>query len=186
MKVLLHICCGPCAIGPVEALRREGFEVAGFFYNPNITPYEEYQRRYAAVVETSARLDLDVIYHRYDHDYYLSRVGLIQDRVEQHLMCWRIRLEETAHSAVLHNIFCFTTTLLGSPHQDIKAIAKLGEKIAGANGLNFLVRNFRKEFSGSHRASREWKLYHQDYCGCALSEKERIKEQEQKKGEEPR
>jgi epoxyqueuosine reductase len=172
MKALLHICCGPCAIYPAQVLRAEGIEVSGFFYNPNIHPYAEYQRRYAAVVEASARLNLDVIYHRYDLEDFLRQVCAVNDRREQHLLCWRIRLEEAARVAAAHGIQQFTTTLLSSPYQDVEAIGRLGKEIAAKEGLEFLCRNFRKGFAESHKLSKEWQLYHQNYCGCIFSEKE--------------
>ena len=181
MKALLHICCGPCAIYPAQVLREEGIDVAGFFYNPNIHPYSEYQRRYAAVVEASAHLDLDVIYHRYDYEDFLRQVCAVPVRADQHVLCWRIRLEETARVAAAHGIPRFTTTLLSSPYQDIEAIGQLGNEIARQHGLEFLSRNFRKGFSESHRLSKEWQLYHQNYCGCLFSEKESVEQREQKK-----
>ena len=64
MKVLLHMCCGPCAIDPVQVLRSEGYEVKGFFYNPNIHPFLEYQKRYDAVINVGQHLDLDIMHHQ--------------------------------------------------------------------------------------------------------------------------
>jgi predicted adenine nucleotide alpha hydrolase (AANH) superfamily ATPase len=183
MKALLHICCGPCAIYPVQALRAEGIEVEGFFYNPNIHPYAEYERRYAAVVEASSRLGLDVLYHRYDDEDFLRKVCAVPDREGQHLLCWRIRLQETARVAQVHGIPQFTTTLLSSPYQDVKAIADLGEAIARERGLTFLARNFRRGFSESHKLSKEWQLYHQNYCGCLFSEKESVAQRQKRKKE---
>ncbi len=184
MKALLHICCGPCAIGPVQALRAEGWDVDGFFYNPNIHPYSEYKLRYQAVVEAGDRLGLSVLYHRYDFEVFLQRLAQAPDRAGQHRLCWRIRLEETARVAGQHRIEAFTTTLLASPHQDIRAIAALGEEIAAAQGLKFLERDFRKGFAEARRVSKEWQLYHQDYCGCLYSEKESVESREAKRARE--
>ncbi|MDD5019234.1 MAG: epoxyqueuosine reductase QueH [Candidatus Omnitrophica bacterium] len=181
MKVLLHMCCGPCAIAPVGLLREEGFEVEGFFYNPNIHPYSEYIKRYEAVLAASERLDLNTIYHRYDFEHFLKVVSCVEDRVRQHSLCWRIRLEETARAARAHGAGAFTTTLLSSPYQDVLEITRLGREIAAAEGLEFVMRDFRKGFAQSHKLSREWELYHQNYCGCVYSEKEAI-EQRAKKG----
>jgi len=181
MKVLLHICCGPCAVYPAQALKDEGFDVEGFFYNPNIHPYSEYKKRYEAVVAASQRLSLSVIYHRYDFEKFLRDVSSIQDRNDQHAFCWRVRLEETARIASEHKIPNFTTTLLSSPYQDIDKIKALGEELALKYGINFLARNFRKGFAESHKASKEWQLYHQNYCGCIYSEKEAIEQREKKR-----
>ena len=171
MRVFLHICCGPCAIAPVTFLRGQGHQVSGFFYNPNIHPCAEYQRRTAAVTAMGERLDLDVIYPRYDPEEFLGRVGGLE-RARQHALCWRIRLEETAREAHVHGFEGFTTTLLSSPYQDIEEIGRLGEEIGRTEGVIFLFRNFRKGFAEGHRQSKEWQLYHQNYCGCAVSEQE--------------
>ncbi len=174
MKTLLHICCGPCAVYPVESLRQEGFDVAGFFYNPNIHPYAEYRRRYQAVVEAGERLGLDVIFHRYDFEDFLKKTCALSSRAEQHALCWRLRLEETARVARERGFETFTTTLLSSPYQDIAAIRRLGDELGVLHGVAFLDRPFRRGFADSHKKSRSWQLYHQDYCGCIFSEKESI------------
>ena len=64
MKVLLHICCGPCTVYPLEILREEGVTVHGFFYNPNIHPYLEFRKRLETVEQFAAKMDLPVDYHR--------------------------------------------------------------------------------------------------------------------------
>ncbi len=174
MKALLHICCGPCAIFPVKSLREEGFDVEGFFYNPNIHPYSEYKKRVEAVIEASERMELNVIHHRYDFERFLRETSCISNRDEQHRFCWRIRLEETARFAKEKQIPYFTTTLLSSPYQDIEEIKTLGAQIAADLKLNFLARDFRSGFAESHKISKEWQLYHQNYCGCLYSEKESI------------
>jgi len=173
-KVLLHICCGPCAIYPARSLRDELFEVEGFFYNPNIHPFSEYEKRYEAAVKMGWNMGLNVIHHKYDFERFLREVSCINNRLEQHLFCWRTRLEETARVAKENAIENFTTTLLSSPYQDIEIIKTIGEEVAKNYHLNFLARDFRKGFSESHKASREWLLYHQNYCGCLYSEKEAI------------
>ena len=153
----------------------------GFFYNPNIHPYSEYQKRYGAVVAAGERLGLNIIHHRYDFEEFLRHLSCTQDRAEQHRLCWRIRLQETARVAAEQGIPNFTTTLLSSPYQDIDEIKKLGDEIAQRAGLNFLARNFRREFAESHRTSKEWQLYHQNYCGCLYSEKESIEQRDEKR-----
>ena len=181
MKVLLHICCGPCAIDPVNELRNEGFQVEGFFYNPNIHPYSEYQRRMTAVLSVGNQLELNIIHHRYDFEDFLKNLSSLNNRDAQHIFCWKRRLEETARIALREGILNFTTTLLSSPYQDIEVIKRLGDEVASAFGLTFLTRNFRKGFQKSHQLSKEWGLYHQNYCGCLYSEKESIEHREKGK-----
>ena len=176
MNVLLHICCGPCAITPVNLLRTEGHEVAGFFYNPNIHPFSEYRRRYEAVVVRNELFALDMLYHSYDFEEFMKKIVLLADRNKQHQLCWKIRLEETAKVAKKEGFKGFTTTLLSSPYQDIVYIAGLGQRIAQDNDLDFLNLNFRKGFAESHKISKDWRLYHQNYCGCLYSEKESLEQ----------
>lgn len=173
-RVLLHVCCGACAIHPVRVLRAEDMEVEGFFYNPNIHPYSEYLRRLEAVLEAGRRLDVIITAHKYDFEEFLRSIVDCDDRCEHHSRCWHMRLEETARAAKEKCFDAFTTTLLISPYQDIATIARQGEEIAGRYGVSFLARNFRRGFADSHRVSREWGLYHQNYCGCLYSEKEAI------------
>jgi len=173
MRVLLHICCGPCAIYPATFLRGQGHQVSGFFYNPNIQPYDEYRRRYGAVVTVAERLELEVIHHRYDESEFMRSVAVLEDRGQQHEACWRLRLERTARVAHDNGFEAYTTTLLASPYQDIEAIGRIGHEAGAAAGVAFLVHNFRKGFADSHRQSKEWHLYHQNYCGCAASAQER-------------
>lgn len=180
-KVLLHICCGPCAIYPASLLRSEGFEVEGFFYNPNIHPFSEYRRRYEAVVAMSERTELGVIYHKYDFENFLKEASVLKTRDEQHRFCWRVRLDETAKAARERGIPCFTTTLLVSPYQDVAEISRLGDSAGASCGVEFLTRDFRKGFASSHQTSREWQLYHQNYCGCVYSEKESIEQRQARK-----
>lgn len=184
MNVLLHICCGPCAIHPVQALRAEGHRVSGFFYNPNIHPYSEYRRRYEAVVEAAARLELDVVYHRYDFEEFLKKVVDVTDE-ERHRTCWRVRLEVAAGEARRVGCDAFTTTLLVSPHQDQDAIREVGESLSRHYGVGFLYRDFRPGFSEGHRIARTWELYHQNYCGCVYSEKEAAEARERRRAKRP-
>ncbi len=152
----------------------------GFFYNPNIHPFSEYRKRYEALVSAGQNLELSVIYHKYDFEEFLRKVSCIEDRQKQHRFCWSIRLQETACAARNAGIENFTTTLLASPYQDIEEIKILGKEAADKYGLTFLARDFRRGFSESHKISKEWMLYHQNYCGCIYSEKESIEGREKK------
>lgn len=181
MKILLHICCGPCALYPVEVLRKEGWDVEGFFYNPNIHPFGEYNNRLQAAVDAADRLNLNITYHKYDFHEFLKKLSSIDDRNKQHSLCWAVRLEETARAAKNAGIDTFTTTLLVSPYQNLKEISLLGRESALRNSVNFLERDFVSGFSESHKVSKSWGIYHQKYCGCLYSEKESIEFKKNKK-----
>ncbi len=183
MNTLLHICCAPCAIYPVERLRKAGHQIAGFFYNPNIQPYSEYLKRRCEVEKYSKESSLNVIYGEYDLVKYFQMVaydGKIEERCPE---CWWLRLINTAKFAKENGFDAFTTTLLVSPYQDQNVIKAIGEDIAAKAGLKFYYEDFRPGFKEAHDKARATGMYCQNYCGCIFSEKERIEEKDRKKKE---
>lgn len=179
-KILLHICCGPCASYPVPVLRKEGFEVTGYFYNPNIHPYREWLLRKQALEQYAAATDLRVIYdEKYNPRDYLQKVAYREAR--RCLICYQMRLEEAAHIARRGKFDYYSTTLLVSKHQQHDTIKDLGEAIGERYGVPFLYRDFRIGFKQSGEISREMGLYRQQYCGCLYSEVERFAPPEVKK-----
>jgi len=175
MKLLLHICCGPCSIHPYRELKFENFdEVSGFFYNPNIHPFTEYRQRKQALEDYSKRVGLNVIFHKYDMENFFKNI-LDGDtapgvRCEK---CWRMRLEETANFAKSNNFGAFSTTLLVSPYQSQERIKRIGEEISEKIGPAFVYKDFRSGFHASQLEAKRIPLYRQKYCGCVFSEKER-------------
>lgn len=171
-KVLLHICCGPCATYPVPALRDEGFEVMGYYYNPNTHPYNEYIKRQEAVEEYAKIDNLKVIYDQeYNPVKYFQAISFREKR--RCFICYQMRLEQTAHIAEKGKFDYYTTTLLVSKHQNHKMLRELGESIGEKYGVPFLYRDFRVGFKESGVRSRTMGLYRQQYCGCLYSEMER-------------
>lgn len=172
MNILLHICCGNCALYPIKVLREEGYEVKGFWYNPNIHPYQEYQKRLGAVKEMAERLDLEMIYRdSYDLETFLRRVVYREE--ERCRLCYGIRLKASAQEALQRGIKTFTSTLLYSKYQDFDGIIEVGEGIGKGYGLDFYKRDFREGWYEGIKISKEIGLYRQKYCGCIYSEKER-------------
>ena len=182
MKVLLHICCAPCAIGPLEALHGEGHAVTGLFYNPNIHPLIQFRRRLKAVKVYNEREHLPMIY---DEEYGLVRfldavhrpdeAAALQPGVRCEC-CYRLRLSRAAHVAHERGMDAFTTTLLSSKHQNHEAIRRMGEEMAATHGVTFLYRDLRPLADASHEAARRRHLYLQNYCGCIFSEWERFRD----------
>jgi len=173
-KVLLHICCGPCSLYPVEALRGEGFEVYGFFYNPNIHPYLEYLRRKQAVEKASRWLGLKMLWKdEYQLKEWLRMVSFREE--ERCQLCYHLRLQETARYARRGKFDFFTTTLLYSKQQNQELISQLGESIAREQKVKFLFRDFRAGWKKGIEQSKKLGLYRQQYCGCIYSEYERFK-----------
>ncbi|MEA4926645.1 MAG: epoxyqueuosine reductase QueH [Syntrophomonadaceae bacterium] len=171
-RILLHICCGPCASYPVPALRKEGLEVTGYFYNPNIHPYTEWRQRRQALEKYAAAVDLQVIYDsKYNPRDYFQNISYRES--QRCFICYTMRLEQAAHIAKRGKFDCFSTTLLVSKHQKHDTIKELGEAIGEKYGVPFLYRDFRVGFKETGEISRAMNMYRQQYCGCLYSEVER-------------
>lgn len=176
MKLLLHTCCAPCLIYPLERLREEGFEVTGLFYNPNIHPFSEYQNRKQAVEDFSRTVDIEIIYPGYDPSDYFRAVNLKETNPERCSICWLLRLKETARLAKEKGYDFFSTTLLVSPYQDQAMLKKIGNDISKEEAINFYYEDFRPGFRKAHDKARAQGVYCQKYCGCIYSEIERCQQ----------
>ena len=173
MRVLLHICCANCAIYPLEQIKERGHEGVGYFFNPNIHPYQEYQKRLNALKQYAEKVSLEVIYR----DEYLLEEFLrnVSHRVEDRCSyCYLIRLEAAAREAKKNLFDRFSTTLLQSNHQNHSLIREMGERLAEEIGVPFYYEDFRKGWKRGVEVSRGMGLYRQQYCGCIYSEKERF------------
>ena len=172
MKILLHICCAPCACYPYPELLEQGHELTGFFYNPNIHPYTEYQRRLQAVQQWSEAVGARVIYRdEYALEEFLAKVaGQVADRCS---VCYRMRLEATALTAWQQGFEAFTTTILYSIYQKHELVRQIGEDVASQSGIRFYYQDFRPGWKQGVLLSKQYNLYRQPYCGCIYSEKER-------------
>lgn len=172
-RILLHICCGPCAIYPVSLLRDQGYEVIGLYFNPNIHPLQEYLKRREGLQETAERLQLKVIYKDADYDpkAYLRAVAFREANRCFH--CYTMRLEKTWSVAKRGGFDAFSTTLLYSKFQKHELIASLGRDIAGQGQTSFYYQDFREGWKQGIDLSKQWGIYRQQYCGCIYSEMER-------------
>uniref|UniRef100_A0A7V4G9P3 Epoxyqueuosine reductase QueH n=1 Tax=Desulfobacca acetoxidans TaxID=60893 RepID=A0A7V4G9P3_9BACT len=172
MKILLHICCGPCAVYPVEVLRQAGHEVEGFFYNPNIHPYQEFRRRMDTLEEYAGMVDLPV---RWDQSYDLEEfLRQVVYREEQRCgLCYRMRLQRAARAAREGGFEAFTSTLLYSRHQQHELICRTAAAAGAEMGITFHYEDFRRGWQEGVAKSKELGLYRQPYCGCIFSERDR-------------
>ncbi|MDR1615747.1 MAG: epoxyqueuosine reductase QueH [Syntrophomonadaceae bacterium] len=171
-KVLLHICCGPCASYPIEALREEEYELMGYFGNPNIHPYTEYLKRRRSVERLADVKKIKVIYEDdYNPVYYFNTIAFRESK--RCFLCYQMRLEKAAHIAKKGKFDYFTTSLLVSKRQKHDLIKQAGEYTGHKYGIPFLYKDFRTGYEKSRELAREMDLYRQQYCGCLYSEYER-------------
>lgn len=172
MRVLLHTCCGPCALYPLSSLRGEGAEVTGFFFNHNIHPYQEYARRRDAAQQMA---DLEgmplVVRDEYRLEEFLAAVAADPDRRCGY--CYASRLDAVAAAAVAGGFDAFSSSLFYSRYQNHDLMRKKAEEASQKHGVAFLYRDFRPGWQEGIRRSKELALYRQQYCGCVYSEKER-------------
>jgi predicted adenine nucleotide alpha hydrolase (AANH) superfamily ATPase len=182
--ILLHSCCGPCSTAVAERLAAD-FGITLFFYNPNITDRDEYERRleaqrrflekYNMLPDTNRKIDLAV--GAYEPEEFFARVRGLETEPEggaRCTVCFEMRLERTAEYAALHGFERFTTTLSVSPHKDFELIRDIGMRLAMKFGLAFHPEDFKKNdgYRRSAELSRAYGLYRQNYCGCEFSRRE--------------
>lgn len=173
--VLLHVCCAPCMIHPVRNMREKGMKVVGYFYNPNIFPIDEYQKRRKEVVKWSGEQDLEVIFPAYIQWEFTREVSGNEQAPQRCALCWQLRLKKTAEAAKRMGYYAFSTTLLSSPYQDQETLKKIGERIADETGVFFYYEDFRCGFKEAHQEAKAKGIYCQKYCGCFYSITERWK-----------
>jgi len=179
MKMLMHICCGPCAIYPYSELKASGHAVTGFFFNHNIHPYQEYLKRIDSVREYSRQANLELIIRdEYRLEEFLAAVS--KDPAIRCTYCYASRLEAAAVTAAENGFDSYTSSLLYSRYQCHDQIRRLGEDLARQYGIAFHYDDYRRGWQQGIHISKELGLYRQQYCGCIYSEKERYLQQERK------
>ena len=173
MKLLLHTCCAPCAIYPIDQAKKDKFEVTGFFSNSNIHPQGEYIKRKNAARELFKREGLELFFVTYDASDFFRMVAGDAQPPERCSICWKMRLEETVSFAEKNGFDAFTTTLLGSPYQDHEILRRICESLSAKSSVRFYYKDFRDGFRIGHKEAKEKSLYCQRYCGCIFSMVER-------------
>ena len=169
---LLHICCAPCSVACVKLLREEGVEPVGFWYNPNIHPFQEYKARR----DTLRQYAKDIGLALEEEDFY----GLRQFTAAVAADSDACRMERTAQYAAEHGFDRFSTTLLVSPYQDRALICATGARMGEKYGVEFAPYDFRPRFREGQEEARALGLYLQKYCGCVYSEEDRFSNRRKK------
>lgn len=179
-KVLLHSCCGPCSSYCIKELAKY-VKVTILYYNPNIEPIEEYNKRKETQINLikdyqKEGIDVDYIDVDYENEVYRNYVLGLENEVEggsRCTKCFTLRLTRTASLAAALNYDFFATTLTVSPHKNSKLINEIGFEIEKKLKIRFLPSDFKKRegYKKSIEYSKEYELYRQDYCGCLFSKR---------------
>lgn len=173
-KILLHACCAICSAYPVNYLRDLGYKPIVYFYNPNIYPFEEYQKRLEAERKLCSHFNIEFIEGEYNADEFYCAAKGFEDEPEKGKRCdkcFELRLKNTAMKAKELGIEEFTTSIVISPHKDFSKLTRIGENIAAKENLKYTAIDFKKKdgFLKTNRISKELGLYRQNYCGCQFS-----------------
>jgi predicted adenine nucleotide alpha hydrolase (AANH) superfamily ATPase len=180
MNILLHVCCGPCSLYPLRKLHEKGYNVRGYFYNPNIHPYREFKRRLDTMAQVAENQQISLLVDdNYGLTPYLQRVVFNENN--RCSVCYDMRLEVVAKRAAAEGMDAMTTTLLYSKYQNHELIREKGENLARAYGISFYYEDFRLGWQEGIDRSKEMGLYRQPYCGCIYSEQERYDPKKRKK-----
>lgn len=177
-KLLLQVCCAPCSSSVLWRLK-DYFDIDIYYYNPNIYPANELNKRVETVRNLVKEMDLSskVIFPENDPDDFYSYVNT---RSKDHeggdscYKCYRLRLEKSAQYAKKNSYDYFTTTLSISPYKNSAWLNEIGEDLEKKYEIKYLYSDFKKKngYKDSIELSKKYNLYRQDYCGCIFSFKE--------------
>lgn len=182
--LLLHSCCAPCSSYVLEYLSKYFF-ICVYYYNPNIAPSAEYERRKSEQARLIERMPTErpvsFLQAPYDPDSFFAMakgMELLAEGGERCRRCYRMRLERTAKAAKENGFDYFTTTLSISPLKDAQTLNAIGKELAQVYGVEYLCSDFKKRegYKRSIELSKIYDLYRQDYCGCRFSKAQRQRE----------
>ncbi len=181
-KLLLHSCCAPCSSWVITFLTKY-FDITILYYNPNIAPIEEYNKRKKEQIRLINEIDkigkIDIIDCDYDNDIYEEKIKGYEEcpeRGERCTICFNLRLEKTAKLAKKNNYDYFCSTLSVSPYKNANLINKIGIELQDKYNIKWLYSDFKKNdgYKNSIELSKKYNLYRQDYCGCIYSQRKNI------------
>lgn len=172
-KLLLHVCCGPCAIHVINRLQ-EYFDVSLFFYNPCIYPTKEHEKRLEELKKVANIYECKVYTEIKDYEDWKHLVKGFEKEAEggnRCKICINDRMNATAKKAKELGVAVFGTTLTVSPHKDSEIINDSGKNSAIRNKIDYLVSDFKKNngYKKSVELSKKHEIYRQNYCGCEFS-----------------
>ena len=179
-NLLLHVCCGPCAVMPITRLLDEGFAVTAWFMNPNIQPLAEYLRRREAAGQCAERLGVPIIFadETWNITNWLRAVAGRDTSPARCAYCCESRMQAAFAFASQQGFAWVSSSLLYSRYQPHEVIKKAGEALAAQPGApGFAYRDFRTDWQEGIDRSKGMELYRQPYCGCVYSESDRYQKQ---------
>ncbi len=183
-RILLHVCCAPDATTAFLRLREKFADVVFYFYNPNVHPREEYDRRLEAAKKLASAWEVELIEGEYEPQAYFEAVKGYEHLGEGSIRCFyciKHRLFKTAEMAKRLGFDVFSTSLTTSPKKDYDMVFRAGREASNAFGIEFYIEDFKKEggYPLSVKLSKELGLYRQNYCGCVFSLKEAMQKREE-------
>lgn len=189
-RLLLHVCCAPCSSYCLEYLACH-YSIVVYFYNPNITEKDEYDKRAAELIrfvnefnlrfagkmsetENRAYKKVEVILGEYEPDKFFEMAKGLEQAPEggsRCKKCYELRLRQSAIVAKEGRYDYFTTSLSISPYKNAQWLNEIGKELAGEFGVDYLFSDFKKKngYKRSIELSNEYDLYRQDFCGCVYS-----------------
>lgn len=172
-RLLLHSCCGPCSSACIERLK-DYFDITVIYYNPNIEPKNEYEKRKNTQIQLLNELNIKFLDCDYDNQSFKEKtksLALEKEGGVRCSVCFGIRLKYTAMKARELGYDYFTTTLTVSPHKNSEIINKIGGSIGDSIGIPYLYSDFKKKdgYKRSVELANYYNLYRQNYCGCLYS-----------------
>lgn len=179
-RLLLHSCCAPCSSYCLEYLAQY-FRITLLYYNPNISPREEFDKRTEELQRLVSRLPMkypaQVVVPEYRPEEFYNAVKGMEQLPEgggRCLVCYRLRLEKAAQYAAENGFDYFCTTLTISPMKNAAALNEISEELSRIYPVKPLLSDFKKKggYLRSIELSREYGLYRQNYCGCVFSKQE--------------
>ena len=180
MRLLLHTCCAPCSAAIIEWLLNREITPTLFFFNPNIYPFEEYEKRKNELKKYAQSLNIDFIDRDYDHSFWIEKIKGLENQPERGtrcLECFKMRLFATAQLASEKKLSHIATTLASSRWKSLEQIAEAGN-LATTHfpQITFWEKNWRKDGLSERRniLLKENNFYNQQYCGCEFSRIHRI------------
>ncbi len=169
-SLLLHICCAPCSIIPIEDLSTE-FSITGFFYNPNIHPFKEYILRKEATYNLITDYSIPMLYGAYPYRDFLQRTLPVSTSTKRCSFCYDMRMEGFAERFQVGQFDYCSSTLFFSPYQNHDIIRAAADKWFSKDV--FLYRNWSLRYIEGMTKARDRKYYCQSYCGCIFSNEDR-------------